>query len=327
MNKFLKIALLLALIFSSQILLFSQDFEEEEEEVVATALQEISVSRLFEMIQEMGTDVFVQDVIVKSSAGDEKYLVDKLFFKEYLIPMPQQEVVSLYLYNVQFDLEAKHALVFSGWKFLKLNIINLKSSCNIHFEDCSTSGSYPIRIENSSFSKNMLFTGNESISSIQISGSTFANSLDFDQDFDNVQLRDCHFVADSLSFAKADDELMHAQLDFSKQAFGEIVLANLDFDNLGFENVFSLNLAGTEVDKLNLFKLKLFAADFTDLNINKALLGDSLDISHFIAVQNFDFPAENTNLPWYNLSGEKLCLLSSETAGRPEIYQAKTDHQ
>ncbi len=64
-------------------------------------------------------------------------------------------------------------------------------------------------------------------------------------------------------------------------------------------------MAGTEVDKVNLFNLEMFAADFTDLNINKALLGDSLDISHFIAVQNFDFPAENTNLPWYNLSGEK----------------------
>jgi len=327
MNKLLKIALLLALIFSSQLLLFSQEFEEEEEEVVSTALQEISVSQLFEMIQEMGADVFVQDVIVKSSAGDEKYLVDKLFFKEYVIPMPQQEAVSLYLYNVQFDLEAKNTLVFSGWEFIKLNIINLKSACNIHFESCSTSGSYPIRIENSSFSKNMLFTGNESISSIQISGSTFDNSLDFNQDFDFVQLRNCHFIADSLSFAKADEEVIHAQLDFSKQAFNEIDLANLDFDNQGFENVFSLKLSRTEAEKIKLFNLRMYAADFTDLNINKALLGDSLDISHFIAVQNFDFPAENTNLPWYNLSDEKLCLLNSESAGRPEVYQAKTHQQ
>lgn len=327
MHKFLKISLILALIFSSQLLLFSQDFEEEEEEVVATALKEISVSQLFEMIQEMGNDVFVQDVIVKSSAGDEKYLVDKLFFKEYVIPMPQQEVVSLYLYNVQFELEAKHALVFSGWEFLKLNIINLKSACTIHFEACSTRGSYPIRIENSSFSKNLIFSGDESISAIRISGSSFDNSLEFSQDFELVQLRDCHFIADSLTFAKADEEVIHAQLDFSGQAFNEIDLSNLDFDNQGFENVFSLNLARSEAEKIKLFNLRMFAIDLTDLNINKALLGDSLNISHFIAVQNFDFPAENTNLPWYNLSNEKLCLLNRESAGRPEIFQAKTDQQ
>lgn len=326
MNRLFKIILLIALIFGSTELNYSQDFEEEEE-IVSTKLQEISVSQLFEMIQEMGSDVFVQDVIVKSSTGDEKYLVDKLFFKEYVVPMPQEEAVSLYLYNVQFDLEAKHALVFNGWEFLKLNIINLKSACNITFEDCSTVGSYPIRIENSSFTKNLLFSGDELISSIQISGSSFANSLDFNQDFGFVQLRNCHFIADSLSFAKADEEVIHAQLDFSGHAFNEIDLANLDFDNKGFENVFSLNMAGTEVDKVNLFNLEMFAADFTDLNINKALLGDSLDISHFIAVQNFDFPAENTNLPWYNLSGERLCLLNSETAGRPEVYQAKTEQQ
>ncbi len=71
MNRLLKIILLLVLIFGSTKLIYSQDFEEEEE-IVSTELKEISVSQLFEMIQEMGSDVFVQDVIVKSNAGDEK---------------------------------------------------------------------------------------------------------------------------------------------------------------------------------------------------------------------------------------------------------------
>ncbi|MGE4541699.1 MAG: hypothetical protein AB7D35_10590 [Bacteroidales bacterium] len=305
----------------------AQDFEEEEEEIVEAVTTEISVQQLVALIKQMDSDIFVQDVIITSQSGDEKLLVDKLFYKEYVIEAPHDQSVSLYLYNVQFKLGENQKLVFKDWNFLRLNGINLSSDNDLVFENCTTDGAYPVRIENCSFSGILEFTGEEALASIQFSGSNFGNKLNLNQDADFVKLESCRFYADSIVIASLDEEQFHPQLDFSDQSFGVINLSDLTFEPTGIDYIFSINFSAAEISKLSLFGIDGFGLDLTDLNIEKSLLGDSLLISDFIAVQNFDFPAENTNLPWHNLGGEKLSLLLEKGSGKPEIYQAKSTQQ
>ncbi|MDN5351014.1 MAG: hypothetical protein PWQ54_2410, partial [Bacteroidales bacterium] len=120
----LKVLLLLLLISLQTAAIKAQEFEEEEEEVVEAATTEISVHNLVTLINQMDSDIFVQDVIITSQPGDERFLVDKLFYKEYVIEAPYDQAVSLYLYNVQFKLGKNQKLVFKDWNFLRLNGIN-----------------------------------------------------------------------------------------------------------------------------------------------------------------------------------------------------------
>ncbi len=326
-KKLLKILLLLFFIGLQTAGLKAQDFEEEEEEILEAAPTEISVMELVTLINQMDSDIFVQDVVITNQPGDEKFLVDKLFYKEFVIESPQDQAVSLYLYNVQFKLGQKQKLVFKGWNFLRLNGINLTSDNDLVFENCTTGGSYPIRIENCSFTGTLEFDGEEALGSLQFSGSHFSNKLVLNQDADLVKLESCHFEADSLVLSSWDEESFHAQLDFSDQNFSVIDLSDLTFEPTAYDFIFSINFSSSEISKLSLFRINGFGLDLTDLNIEKSLLGDSLFISDFVAVQNFDFPAENTNLPWHNIGDEKLSLLLEKGRGKPEIYQAKTTQQ
>ncbi|MBU1370236.1 MAG: hypothetical protein KJ578_11605 [Bacteroidetes bacterium] len=326
-KKLFKYLLLLFLIGLQTAAIQAQEFEEEEEEIVEAATTEISVQELVTLINQMDSDIFVQDVIVTSQPGDEKFLVDKLFYKEFVIESPHDQAVSLYLYNAQFKLGMNQKLVFKDWNFLRLNGINLSSDNDLVFENCTTDGSYPVRFENCSFDGILEFIGEETLGSIQFSGSNFGNKLDLNQDADFVKLENCRFEADSLVLASLDEERLHAQLDFSHHSFGLINLSDLTFEFTASDNLFSINFSSAEISKLSLFRINGFGLNLTDLNIEKSLLGDSLTISDFVAVQNFDFPAENTNLPWHNIAGEKLSLLLAKGSGRPEIYQAKTTQQ
>ncbi len=318
--------LILLIIGLPSAILKSQDFEEEEE-LIETPLAEISVQQLVTLIDQMDSDVFVQDVIVTSQAGDEKFLVDKLFYKEYVIEAPQNQNISLYLYNVEFQLGENQKLVFKDWNFLRLNGINLNSSNDLIFEDCNTEESYPIRFENCNFGGTLEFIGEEALGSLLFSGSHFSSKLDFNQDAELIKLENCNFEVDSIVSAGFDEEQFHAQLDLSAQSIGEIDLRGLSFSPDVSDFVYSINLSASEIGKLSLFNIEGKGLNLTDLNIEKSLLGDSLLISDFVAVQNFDFPAENTNLPWYNLGDEKLSLLINKGKGRPELYQAKTKQQ
>ena len=323
----LKVLLLLLLISLQTAAIKAQEFEEEEEEVVEAAATEISVHNLVTLINQMDSDIFVQDVIITSQPGDERFLVDKLFYKEYVIEAPYDQAVSLYLYNVQFKLGKNQKLVFKDWNFLRLNGINLSSENDLVFENCTTEGSYPVRFENCSFGGIVELAGEEALGSLQFSGSHFSNKLDFKQDAEFVKLVNCYFEVDRITSASLDEEQFHPQLDFSAQSIGEIDLRELTFTHDSFDFVYSIDLSASEIGKLSLFNINGKGLNFTDLNIDKSLLGDSLLISEFIAVQNFDFPAENTNLPWYNIGGEKLSLLLEKGSGKPEIYQAKTTQQ
>lgn len=324
MKRFLE--LLLLLVFVCSVSAARAQADEEEEEVVETIeKQQISLSDMMQLIHEQGNEVFLQDLIITPAPEDAQFLIDKIFYKIYEIPAPSSEAYSLYLYNCNFAFDDGNALVFSGWNFLKLNILGVNAACPLRFSDCTLAAGYPIRIENTSFGNDLEFLGDEIDGKLSINNCQFSRSFRCRQPFSVLQFDGCTFYADSSYFANADSEVNHYQLDLGETAFGEIQLTNCQFHQAGIVNLLSINMSAAEIGKLNLWKLQLHSLDLTDLSIEKSLLGDSLQISDYVAVQNFDFPAENTNLPWYNLGGEKLCLLVSQQNARPYPYQAKTN--
>lgn len=305
---------------------WTQSMEDEEEEMIeTTAKQQISLSDMMQRIREQGNEVFLQDLIIKPAPEDRRYLIDKIFYKVYEIPAPSTDAVSLYLYNCEFAFDDGNALVFEAWNFLKLNIIGTQTTNPMRFSSCSLSAGYPIRIENAAFGDDLIFEGEAIDGKLAVNNSQFNRRFICKQSFTGLDLIKCVFDADSNYFANADTEVNHYQLEMGETAFGEITLSDCQFYQAGIANLFSINMSASEIGKLSLWKLQLHSIDLTDLSIEKSLLGDSLLISDYIAVQNFDFPAENTNLPWYNLGGEKLCLLVGQTNERPVPYQAKTN--
>lgn len=322
MKKFLSLLFLLVFIISIP----ATWAQSEEEEIVETIeKQQISLSELMQLINEQGNEVFLQDLIISPTPQDAKFLIDKIFYKIYEIPAPSSEASSLYLYNCDFLFEDGNALVFDGWSFLKLNIIGVNADCPIRFSDCNLAASYPIRIENTSFGNDLEFVGDVIEGKLSLNNCQFKRSFKCRQAFSVLQFDGCTFDADSSYFANADSEVNHYQLDISETSFGEVQFTNCELHQAGISNLLSINMSAAEIGKLNLWKLQLHSLDLTDLSVEKSILGDSLQISDYVAVQNFDFPAENTNLPWYNLGGEKLCLLVSDQNARPYPYQAKTN--
>jgi hypothetical protein len=301
--------------------------EEEEEELYKTQYQVLSLTQVVELIQTAEDEIFLQDIIIRPGESDSQFLIDKLFFKVYEIHTPTDDAVSLYLYNCQFDFDSIDAIVFKGWHFERLNLIGVKTASPLTFEDCYQSGIYPIRIENSQFNNKLSFIGSSrKLQHLRINNSAFYHQLQLGQDMGKLQMQNNHFDANPEHFIRFDEESSHYQLDLRNTHITDIDLLQNSFNNTGITNLYSINMSSITVEKLRLLKLKAHTINLNDASIEKSFLADSLQISHIIAVQNFDFPVENTNLPWYNIGGEKLCIFLSEGTEKEIPYRAKSSH-
>lgn len=303
-------------------------FEEEEEEALyEIQYQVLSLTEVVKLIQTVENEIFLQDIIIRPGESDSQFLIDKLFFKVYEIEAPTADAVSLYLYNCEFDFDGVDAIVFKGWQFERLNLIGVKTTSPLIFEDCYQSGIYPIRIENSQFNNKLSFVGSSRLlQHLRINNSVFSHQLQLGQDIVKLQMQNNHFDADPEHFSRFDEESTHYQLDMRNTRITDIDLLRNSFDNKDITNIYSLNMSGTKAEKVRLIHLKAHTINLTDASIEKSFLADSLHISHVIAVQNFDFPVENTNLPWYNIGGGKLCIFLSEGTEKEIPYRAKSSH-
>ncbi|MBU1009903.1 MAG: hypothetical protein KKD74_07210 [Bacteroidetes bacterium] len=311
------------LLFSTGIL--PAQTEEEEEVVDASSMTEISLSQMNNIIRAGGDEIFLQDLIIKPGPEDRKFLIDKIFFKIYEIPAPTEKAVSLYFYNCRFEFDVDAAITFKGWLFNRLNVIGTQISSPLTFEECRQTGAYPIRIENTVFNHNLNVIGTEnSLNSLRFNNCSFSHQLKIGQQLGDLQISNCKFDADSVFFADADSERTHYQLDVSGIQLSSLDLFRNTFDNKHFDYLYSITFKGTVIGKALIQFLQANTLNLTDATIEKSFLADSLSISNYIAVQNFDFPEENTNLPWYNIGGEKLCIFLSEGTERDIPYQPKS---
>lgn len=305
-------------------LIFAQT-EEEEEVEEPQIFTTISLSEMNRIINSGEDEIFLQDFIIKPSAEDKQFLTDKIFFSIYEIPSPADKALSLYLYNCRFEFDLDAAISFKGWKFNRLNIVRTNTTSPLSFDDCSQTGAYPIRFENCVFNHVLRFTGTEnSLQHLRMEKCVFSHQLIVNQNVDDLKLINSHFTANTNWLAGLDPEQTYYQLDLHKTQIESLELYRVQFEQQLPENVYSVNLERAVLGKVLMQFIRAHTFNFTDATIEKSLLADSLEISHFIAVQNFDFPAENTNLPWYNLAGEKLCVFISEGTDKHLPYQPKS---
>jgi hypothetical protein len=305
-------------------LVFAQMDEEEEVEDQAMRTN-ISLTEMVSMIRSGGDEIFLQDLLITLSKDDDRFLVDKIFFKVYEIPAPSDKPLSLYLYNCSIDLGGSNAISFRNWNFNRLNIIGLQTRTPVTFDECSQTGAYPIRFENCIFNHALRFSGEDNrLKQLRIEKCTFVNQLIINQKITEFRLINSYFAADSNWFSNLDQEQTFYQLDLHNTHIESLELFRVEFDRQLPENLYSINLGGAVIGKLFLQFIRAHTLNFTDASIEKSFLADSLDICGYVAVQNFDFPAENTNLPWHNFSNEKLCVFISEGTDKHLPYQPKS---
>ncbi|MCF6169756.1 MAG: hypothetical protein L3J66_02095 [Bacteroidales bacterium] len=310
---------------------FSALAQEEEEEVLEEEIVEKQVVSLSELAALMNADeseIILSDLEIVIGKGDETFRADKIFYSVYEIYPKGSIAKKVYFYNCTFNTGAEAPIVFNGWTFRKLNLIGCEINSPLTFENFKTVGNYPVHIENCSFAHALAFK-NEifELNKLQILNSTFRKELFINTPINQLLLDNCRFDADTIQFKKEDEEMTHFQMSLKNQSFGEVEINNCRFTNNGTANLFSLDFSNSSIESLRLFNNNLQSLDLSWATVEKSLLIDSLTVRDYIGILNFDFPDKNTNIPWYNLGGEKLAVFYT---GKSELiipFQAKSNEE
>ncbi len=287
----------------------------------------ISVSELISRMQVDSEKIEISNVTIEFRNEDKKLAKSKIFSWVFIIKPTTAGPKKVYFYDCDFNNGKKAPLVFEGWDFKKMNMTGCALYSNISFKDCKQSGQDPLLFENNTFHENLQFEGKDSPSFIQFSNCRFNKQLLVETMSGAFEMDKCIFDADTLIFEGAIEENTLFQLSFNGQKAVKINISNSTFLNNGLKNVYSVDFGGVVVDKITLLNNQMVALNFTDIQVEKAILIDSLAVSDYIGVQNFDFPETNTNIPWYNLGGEKLAIFQFSEFGQIIPYQAKTKEQ
>lgn len=304
---------------------YSQEEEVEEEEVTEEEFEKqvINLSQLAVLMRSDEGETVISDYEIVSSGDDMEFLVDKVFYSLYEISPNATKAKKLYFYNCKFILENNSPLVFKDWEITKLNIIGCEFVSPIAFEGIHNSENYTFLIENCIFHDEIKFTNKEhELKGLVFQRNEFKANLLVDVSLEQLEIDNCKFVIDSLKFSKRDDEKVYYQFTIGINPIDNLDFRSNIFDNQGLDDVLSLNLGSTSIAKLIMISNHMQVLNLTNAEVEKSLLIDELVVEDYIGILNFDFPEANTNIPWYNLGGEKFAIFNS---GKP--YQAKTDEQ
>lgn len=304
---------------------YSQEEEVEEEEVTEEEFEKqvINLSQLAVLMRSDEGETVISDYEIVSSGDDMEFLVDKVFYSLYEISPNATKAKKLYFYNCKFILENNSPLVFKDWEITKLNIIGCEFVSPIAFEGIHNSENYTFLIENCIFHNEIKFTNKEhELKGLVFQRNEFKANLLVDVSLEQLEIDNCKFVIDSLKFSKRDDEKVYYQFTIGTNPIDNLNFRSNIFDNQGLDDVLSLNLGSTSIAKLIMISNHMQVLNLTNAEVEKSLLIDELVVEDYIGILNFDFPEANTNIPWYNLGGEKFAIFNS---GKP--YQAKTDEQ
>lgn len=299
-------------------------FEEEEEELVEVNYQKANLKTIAQALaQSEEEEVIFSELEIRPSQTDQSFLVDKIFYQVYRLNSPMKTPKSIHFYNCRFIFDHTHPLEFTNWQVKKLNFIDCEFSGDITFDKLQKTGRAAIRLVNIRCAENLSFSGDDGyLGKVNIENSTFHKSLIFESPGELLAIDNCQFFADSSRYISEDEEAALFQLQLPHESFDEFSLTNSKFSKPLISNLYSANLQGASIDKLEISHCQLQSINFTDASIGKACLINQLDVAQYIGVQNFDLPAENTNIPWENINREKLCLFTPNRAGALQTYQA-----
>ncbi len=327
-----RLLFVLAFLFTSYALIAQEEEIIEEEEVVETAYIEkeiISLSRLVQMMQADESETIISDYEIVSASGDDKFLVDKVFFSLYELLPGNAPAKKIYFYNCKFSLEAKSPLVFKNWEFVRLNVVGCEFDNPVAFEGLrDVSQRYPLLVENCTFRNVVEFSEDLfEAGSLVFRNNTFASALHVDMRLNNLEIENCIFDAVGNTVLSQDNEMTNYQFKLGEQPMVNFELSKTKFNNNGLQNVFSIDLSFTQIENVLIDSVLMQSMDLSSADFEKSLLVDSLFVENFIGILNFDFPEKNTNVSWWNLAGEKLAIFDLQASGLIVPYQAKTDLQ
>lgn len=303
--------------------------EEEIEETLEYPKDTINLSDLSSMINSEELEVIISDKIIVPDKSDDEFLIDKIFFSEYHISQESRNPKKLYFYNCEFNFPKSAPLTINNIFALKLNIIGCSFRSAIYIDNCKQEGNYPIVIENCFFDDDFKITNpeNQSLSSIKCKNNEFASVFEISSAVGELEVLNSLFLANVDLISGKDQERDYYQLKLSGISIEELRLIGNRFDNSDISNVKSLSLNSSEIGSIYFYNNSMVVLDLSYAEVGKSLLIDSLFVDQKIGILNFDFPEANTNIPWYNLGGEKLAVFHTDETGQVIAYQAKTDKQ
>lgn len=331
-----KITSLLVVIFA---LFFHSNLSSQEEIVEEEIIEDeyvegnitpdtINLSRFYELLQKNESETTISECVIISNNSDKEFLINKIFFKLY--ELKPKEIVSkkINIYNCKFIIDTKSPLLLTDWKFSKINIIGCEFYTATTLTNIKGNSNYNFLIENCIFYDDIFFDGDdyEPMELMGI-GNIFHTKLDFSGNLTSLRLEKNNFIYDSLKFKKQDVESTVYQLKCSNINVVDMELISNNFINYSNEHIFSVDLSSSTFGKLEMISDSLVSLNLTDAEVEKSLLIDSLFVSDYIGILNFDFPEKNTNASWENLGGEKFSIFITGKSKKVNPYQAKTDKQ
>lgn len=300
------------------------------EELSETEMAEktvVSVSEFVELIQQEDDEIFLIDLKVVATENDDAFLSEDSFDPLFVISPAtnsNQKPKNINFFSCVFDVP----LHFTSWTFSKIEMLNCQVNAPLTFENFKKISDYPIRIENCLFLEKLKFKNEVfPISGLEIQNSQFNKNLLIENEVGSLLLQYCCFLADLGLFEKEDPEKTHFQFSIKDQSVGILNIKHCDFFTNAIPNLFSIDFGGSTIDNLSMFDIDLHSVNLSWGTVEKSLLIDSLKAEAYIGILNFDFPEKNTNIPWYNLGGEKLAIFKKGSSELLFPYQAKTYNQ
>lgn len=330
--------ILLVCIFSLTCVYQVINAQEEEEIIEEEVIEEqdieqkvINLTQLYTLLFEDSNEVIISDFIITPDKNDNKFLIDKIFFSSYEVDLDGISADKIYFYNCSFNSSNETPITITNFgNILKLNIIGSEFLCPFTLSMITNSGNYPVIIENCNFANDFNFENgnNHQIKNLKISKNNFAACTYLNPNAETLNINNNSFIADTIEFKNRDYEKTYYQLTLGyNHSYGNVKLSHNKFNNYSQENIFSATIASAEIQELQLDFNHMYALNLSGADVEKSLLVDSLNVEKYIGILNFDFPENNTNISWFNLSGEKLAIFHFDDNNQLEIYQAKTNSE
>ncbi|PCH96873.1 MAG: hypothetical protein COB85_03155 [Bacteroidetes bacterium] len=165
------------------------------------------------------------------------------------------------------------------------------------------------------------FSGHDALSNLNINNCVFNRYVSIRDGVLNLNIENSDFSVEKVPDEYKGNALN--QLNISGHDYENIRISYCKFSSNGFENTNSITLAKTSVERLMLSDNLIGSIGFSGATVSKSFYAKSVEIGGDIGVEGFDFPLNNSNVPWHYISGEKLCLMLSYSTDSP--YKANTE--
>ena len=331
MQNMLKL-FLLAIILTISGFAFSQEEEIIEEEVLfqdeASVRQDINLTAFLNLMSSNGDEIIISNYNITPDGADAEIKIEEFSFDIFTIsPKADKKIKELLLHNCIFNLNTDEYLVFKDWQIEDFQIVGCDFKSQVTFENISSRDKPFFFIENSLFYDQIRIVNSKfETASLKLKQNEFKAEVIIDSDLKKLEIDTCWFNADSQVFSSREEVKTFYQLEVDNITVGILLMTRNIFNNKGLTDLFSIDFTSSKVEEFEMISNSMQTLNLSSAEVTKSFLVDSLFVEDYIGILNFDFPGKNTNISWYNFSGEKFSIFKTEE-NMIIAYQAKTEEQ